>query len=204
MPTLRERLEDNVVYVFGAALVTGFVAGFGAREILPDSGAPASQWEDKARSADWLPKADCPAFPIVLDVKGPGDGSEVPAELSGRSWWLKTDVAIVASHPISEGTTVGLIFNKAGTTNYYIDKGYGLRSNDKRDSFYSGEVGIDLPEALTLEPNAALNIWAVATDNESQLGSIYSSLDQIKATSSTIVLSGKVTVHLLVKEKSSP
>jgi hypothetical protein len=108
--TLKERVENNVVVFLLGSLVTGFVAGFGAHQVIMGMAGlaetNATDWKEAAKDAGWIPREECPAFPINLRIASPGDVAVVPYSSAGTPA-LRTDLVIHSSRPIPLPTSVG-------------------------------------------------------------------------------------------------
>jgi hypothetical protein len=190
--TLKQRLENNIVLVVLTTAVAAFGAGFGSHAAITGStGGTAStntDWEVMAREKTWIPKAECPAFPISLRVLSPGDGATV--ERVGH--WAQMDLVVSSSRPVPEKDAVGVVYNTDGETNYYV-KFPGFQANENRTAFRTSHQGLDI---LSEDAGKRLNVWALAVEDQNLLGSVYGSLEQIKAISSSVFISDKVTVNV--------
>src|SRR5215813_7653316 len=74
--TLKEKIENSLTFYTLGMLAAGFLAGLAVyRGVLEIAGPkPQSEvsctnqtaWEPPARKANWIPQAECPAYPLVL------------------------------------------------------------------------------------------------------------------------------------------
>lgn len=193
--TLKEKIENSpVLYTLGL-LATGFVAGLGAYKGILEIAGPRptdispSSWMPVARSSDWLPKSECPAFPVSLSLSNPGSGSLLG--VSGDT--IYSDIVIQASRPLPETNVVGLILNQEGDPNFYVARSFGLRADPVRRIFKS-EKFVFLP----FEPKheGKLHIWAFSADDANKLGTAYGSLEKVKQSVADITLSSAVVINV--------
>lgn len=193
--TLKEKIENNLTLYTLGLLLAGFLAGVGlyksALEIAGPKTADTSptSWNPIARAADWLPKAECPAYPVSLNLSSPGNGSSVG--VSGTT--IYSDIVIQASRPIPDANALGLIVNHEGDNNYYVVRGFGLKADPIKKVFKS-ERFIFLP--YKPKADGKLNIWAFTVDDGNKLGTVYGSLDQVKDGASEMTISQKVVILL--------
>lgn len=192
---LKEKIENNLTLYTLGLLCTGFIAGIGVyRGVIEIAGPKAvdmsqSAWDSAARAAGWIPKTECPAFPIALTLTSPGAGSVVGA----RNDAIYSDVVIQASRPLPSSNAVGLVLNQEGDPNHYVLTSFGLRPDDSRRVFRS-EKYIFLP--FKVKPEGKLNMWAFVADDSAKLGTVYGSLGQIQKGSPEITISEKVVINL--------
>lgn len=192
--TLKEKIENNLTLYTLGLLCTGFIAGVGVYRGIIEIAGPktidVSQqlWEVPARAAGWIPKAECPAFPLTIALTSPGAGSIVGA----RDDTIYSDVVVQTTRPLPPNNVVGLILNQEGDPNYYIAR-YGLEPDDSRRIFRS-EKYIFLP--FKVKPAGKLNMWAFVADDRGKLGTVYGSLVQVQKGSPEITLSEKVVISL--------
>lgn len=79
--TLKDRIENNAVLYTLGLLFAGFVGGVATyKSVLEIAGSKTPNtssiaWNPIARAADWVPKSECPAFPVSLSLASPGAGS---------------------------------------------------------------------------------------------------------------------------------
>lgn len=192
--TLKEKIENNLTLYTLGLLFTGFIAGVGVYrgviEIAGPKTADVSQqaWDSAARSAGWIPKTECPAFPLSIALTSPGAGSIVGA----RDETINSDVVVQTTRPLAPNNVVGLILNQEGDPNHYISR-YVLEPDDSRRVFRS-EKYIFLPFKVKAE--GKLNMWAFVADDRGKLGTVYGSLVQVQKGSPEITLSEKVVITL--------
>jgi hypothetical protein len=192
---LKDKIENNLTLYTLGLLLSGFLAGIGVyKSALEIAGPKApdtspSSWSPVARAADWLPKGECPAYPVSLALSSPGSGASVG--VSGET--IYSDVVIQASRPIPDANAVGLIVNHEGDNNYYVVRDFGLKADSIKKIFKS-EKFIFLP--YKPKSDGKLNIWAFTVDDENKLGTVYGGLDQVKDAASEMTISQKVVVLL--------
>ncbi len=198
--SLREKVEDHILWFSLSLVVTGFVAGFGAHAALSNAltsqvtGTQQGNWEELAKSADWIPKGDCAAYPVSLTIAGPGSGSTVDVsnfEASASS--LDTDLVVQANRPLPQSNAVGLITNEPGTPNYYVS--FPPFDSDDARKVFRETAPIILGEKLN-DKSTELNMWALLTDSSAKFGAVYSGLDQIRASDPNATLSAKVSLKV--------
>ena len=183
-------------------LLAGFIAGFSTyeriRRITGFKNAPNTKWQDMAREQDWIPKSECPAYPISLDITSPGDGTIVKYLGIGTPA-LETDLVIQSSRPIPLPTSMGLIYNEDGDSNFYVSFPYfndyfpdPLGRNSRK--IFRREEFVFLP--FQPKDGTKLNLWAIAVADQRMVGSVYSSLEQIETSTSGAVISEKISITL--------
>jgi hypothetical protein len=194
MPTLKQRLEDNIVMVVLSALVTGFTAGFGAHAALstipshPNKSANVEdEWQNNAKAAGWIAKSECPAVPIVLQLRSPGDGTSAEYE----NGMLKTVLIVSSSKTIPKTEAVGVVFNKEGSNDYRVVFP-SLTENSAR-TLFRREGDVPFPFSLYRD-SGSFNMWGLIVEDKNRLGGTYGRLDQIRTASESVVLSEKVTI----------
>lgn len=200
--SLREKIEDHLGLIIGGFVVAGFVAGFGAygaiQSISADPGSgKVGNWEEIARQEGWVPKGECPAFPISLTISSPGDQAIVDVEPGQGFSELDADLVIRSSYPVAESMDMGIVFNEEGSGNFYVAFPL-LDPGENRKVFRASSDRYWAP--FKLSGSRQLNLWALAVEDQSSVGSIYASLEQIRQSDETVVLSPKVSIQL--KEKS--
>jgi hypothetical protein len=200
--TLKERIENNIVLSVLGLLAVGFGTGFGAQKMISEGSTPSSTnapvcaaqvpWADTARKSDWVPKNECPAYPVSINVTSPGDGSTIKISSPPSDPYASTDLVIQSSRPLPSSTSVGLIFNQEKLPNFYVVFPY-LKIDESRKVFRI-EQYVKLP--FRPELNSALGIWAIIVDDKGKFGSVYSSLDQVKASGSDVTISPKISLNV--------
>jgi hypothetical protein len=121
MPTLKERLENNIVIVVAGVAVTAFAAGFGAHAAIAPPSNPGGQpidWHEAAKSNGWIDKSECQALLVTLRMLSPGNESSVPYEPIFRN--MSFDLVISASQSLPPTASVGYIANIDGDKNFYV------------------------------------------------------------------------------------
>src|ERR1700691_2399091 len=191
MPTLKERIENHPVVIFGSVLVVGFVAGYGVHSALSTSplfgSAPKVDWQMVARGSGWMPNNECPALPVVLDITSPGSNAMIEYDHGS----LLTDVVVRSSRPLPESESVGLVVAELNGNYNVIFPSFSVnptRTIFREDTWASAPISGDAKKSV--------NIWAFAIDDRSQIGSHYGGLDEIKAISPNLFLSPSVTVYI--------
>jgi hypothetical protein len=196
--SLREKIEDHLGLVVGGFVVAGFVAGFGAYGAVQaiSSDRPSnvgSNWEEMARQEGWVPKGECPAFPISLTISSPGDQAIVDVSPREEYSRLNADLVIRSSYPIAESMDLGVVFNEEGSGNFYVQFP-PLQAGETRKVFRS--LSDDFVAPFKLSGSGQLNLWSMAVGDQSSVGSIYASLEQIRQSDETVVLSPKVSIQM--------
>jgi|SRR5580700_1492440 hypothetical protein len=197
---IKERLENNLVWFALTLSVSSFCVGIGAYKFVaemtaskPESTAAAcpqaeTDWAVLARKAEWLPRADCPAYPVSISISSPGNGSVVSFD-TYYPYTAYTDFVIKTSRPLPRNNSVGLIVNQPTQLNYYV-LFPSFTVNDTRTVFRLRSL--NLP--FSPESDRLLNYWALIVADETQFGSIYSSLEQVRSSSTEVTLSEKTSV----------
>jgi hypothetical protein len=193
MPTIKERLENNIVIVVSATAIAAFSAGFGAHAAISSpppqtSGASSTDWQSAAKQNGWIDKNACPAIPVKLRLASPGDGATVKLN---RGASLESALVISASQPLPSADELLLVLKAEGDANYYVIDPL-LNGNENRTMFRYDSI-YKVP--FKLDKQTHIDIWAVMIVDKRNLGSVYGSLDQITAVSNTIVLSEKVAIN---------
>jgi hypothetical protein len=197
--TLKERIENNLTLYTLSLLLAGFVAGLGTYkfflEVLGPKASITSEcigesWKAPARQAAWLPPNECPAYPMEMKLTSPGNNAVV--SMKSRETWFDTPVVVTSTRPLPEKSNIGVVFKPTESPNYYVFfPGFteaGSRSTFRYDSF------IDLPFAL--KPDMAIELRALVIDNKQKLGSVFSTIDQIRASDSSVFLSEPVQLRV--------
>lgn len=207
--SIREKIEDHLGLVISGFVVGGFVAGFAAygtiKSVAGQSGEHAGvadtsviNWEDNARQSGWVPKEECPAFPISLVISSPGDQSILSVSPASEGSELDADLVIRSSFPIAESMELGVVFNEEGSNNYYVSFP-SLDDNENRKIFRTPSYDNFWVPFVTAD-QATLHLWALAVDDKASIGTVFGSLEQIKGSNETVVLSPKISVRLRVAQ----
>lgn len=201
--SLKERIENHLGLAIGGFLVAGFIAGFSAYGTIESiAGKPSGQvatvdWQESARKNGWVAREECPSFPISLKISSPGDQSlvEVVSSFSDSSR-IRTDLVIRSLRPVADDMDVGVVFNEEGSGNFYVSFPT-FQVNDNRSTFRANEDQFWTP--FLLSGKGSLNLWALVVDDETSIGKVFSSLEQVEASNDTVVLSPKISVRLQAK-----
>lgn len=195
---LKDKFENHPV-VFGLTLVVaGFIAGFSTCTVMSEmagpsgSAGPGTTWQDQARKADWVPRNECVAYPVSIGLTSPGNNSVV--EISDSIMYV--DLVLQASRPVPDKAVLGLVVNEAKQANYHVV--FPSFETDQERKVFRRDNLLSLPFKPT--PKSNLNLWAVLVDDPKKFGSVYSSIEQIKSSSSDVVLSHQVLLQ--TKEKT--
>ena len=184
-----KRTFENHVVGFGLTMIAiGFGSGAVAVKFLIDA-QPGSKmaitgegWEASARKANWSPRADCPAYPVSVSLTSPGSG----VRLKMRRDTFYSDLVIQSTRAVPEASSIGLILNAAGDTNYYVIFPY-LEANPSRTAFKRQLLELPFfPKDLS-----DIRVWTVLVADKSGFGAVYSSLDQVKAVSNDTFISSE-------------
>jgi hypothetical protein len=188
--TLKERFENNFTLFVLGLMVAGFLAGVGVYKALLEltrlpevsGGASAENWQEEAKRANWMPNADCPAYPVTISITSPGNGSIVKGPEHSH---FETEVVIQSSRPIPDSSQIGIITNIQGDGNYYLDFP-SYNTDEKRTIFriydfndFNAEIGRD----------KVVNLWAILVDNTMKF-------DQITSSTKDAVLSAHINIAL--------
>jgi hypothetical protein len=198
-PTLKERLENNIVLVVIGFLLAGFSAGYGVHSALSGSalfGGSSAQgvdWRSLASENGWMDKNSCPALPVNLRLLSPGDNATIRLSRGG---YLESDLVISSSQPLPAADSVGVVVKAEVDPNFYVSFPY-FDENEHRTVFRHGTL-IEIPNKI--EKPTHVDIWAFVDDDKRNLGNIYGSLDQIKAVSNTIFLSDKIGITVVPEQ----
>jgi hypothetical protein len=193
MPSLKERIENNAAILFCGAAIAGSGAGYGTHSAIAGSplfgAAPPVDWQATAKEKGWIERNTCPGLPIVLRILSPGDNATVEYSTGD----LSTDLIISSTQPLPGNESVGFVMNAEGDTNFYVDFPY-FEANEQRTSFRDSRF---VKIRKKIEKPTHVDIWAVLIDDKRKLGSVYGSLDQIKAVSDTVFLSNKIGINIV-------
>jgi hypothetical protein len=190
----KEKVENNfTIFVLGL-LVTGFAAGIGAYQFVAEvtsqshnlsEGPGVLDWTEEARKGDWIPKNECPAYP----VSSLGSGSIVDTSYT-NSPYITGDLVIETSRPIPVSSHVGIVSNKSDDSNYYVS--FLNFIIDQKRMIFPYNTMFKLP--VYTQPGIGINLWAIVVDNRNKFGSTYASLEQITAGRTEVTLSPKVSI----------
>jgi hypothetical protein len=188
--SIKSTIEENIVLSVLGLLAVGFTSGWEAHAALgiqpAREGDTKTDWQAVATKEGWIAKTACPGFPLSLRVISPGDGASV----SYFSDYLRTDFIVSASRPLPESEAVGIIFNVEGEANFYVTFPY-FEVNQTRTVFRD-DSSTKFP--MKLEGQKRINLWALVVEDKREVGSVYASLDQIRALSPSIFVSDKVSI----------
>lgn len=205
--TLKEKIENHIgLYSAGLAIVS-FVAGFGAHSavITSNNRNDASivkdcDWKTTAEKEGWLPKLECPSYPVELKISSPGNQSTITFDNAYSRKFLETNLIVQSSRPILNSTSIGVIIKDINNPNYYVIFP-NLISNDNKTVFRTiGNLEIPFEPVFSgskddkQKENSQMSVWVLATNEEKAIGSIYSSLEQVKNSVSGTVISEKVDI----------
>src|ERR1700722_1967973 len=125
--SLKENIENNPILWVLSLLLAGFLAGISAYKFLADmvtnkseqtpSACSQTDWEATARKADWIPKLQCPAYPVSIKLTSPGSGSIISVS---RYAIADMDLIVQASRPLPSNEDVGFVVNQDNKANYYV------------------------------------------------------------------------------------
>ena len=188
--SIKTAIEENTVLAVLGLLAVGFTSGWGAHVALGTQGGgkgdSKTDWQAAATKEGWIPKTACPGFPLSLRIISPGDGASV----SYFSNLLRADFIVSASRPIPESEAIGIIFNVEGEANFYVTFPH-FDVNQTRTAFRD-EGSTSFP--MKLDGQKRLNLWALVIEDKREVGSVYASLDQIRAVSPSIFVSDKISI----------
>jgi hypothetical protein len=187
---IKERLENNVVIVVLSTAATAGAAGFAFHAAItpaPTSSSVGSNadWQTVAREKGWVDKSECQALLVTLRILSPGNDSSIPWD--GDS--LISDLVVSSSQSVPPTASVGFVLNAEGDKNFYVSFPY-FTINDPR-TLFRGSRYTRLP--IKMDKPTHVDMWGILVDDSNKVGPIYSSLDQIKAATTT-VLSEKVGI----------
>lgn len=196
--TWKERVLNHPIWFAGTILISGFAAGIATNAYLSKIGVPTTQsatdWSDEAREAGWISKVDCPAYPVSASITAPGDGAEVGVRtFAADNSDLNTDVVVQTSRPIPEANSVGLIVNEVGTTNFHVVFPVWSAAAD-RQVFRDSDLVL-LPFKMG-DATKELKLWAVVVDDERKVGTIFHSIEQVKASDPDMVISPGISLQV--------
>lgn len=197
--TLKERIENNLTLYTLSLLLAGFLAGLCTYKFILDAmGSKTSivgectgeSWKPPARQAAWLPPNECPAYPLEIKITSPGNNAVV--SMRSNDTWFDTPIIVTGTRPLPDKSNIGVVFKPANSPNYYVlfpgFKEAGSRSTFRRDLF------VDLP--FSLKPAVTIELRALIVDNKAKLGSVFSTLDQIRTSDPSVFISGPVHVQV--------
>jgi hypothetical protein len=106
--------------------------------------------------------------------------------------WFDTPIIVTGTRPLPEKSNIGVVFKPADSPNYYVlFPGFteaGSRSTFRREFF------VDLP--FSLKPAMAIELRALVIDDKAKLGSVFSTLDQIRTSDPSVFISGPVQLQV--------
>jgi hypothetical protein len=100
---------------------------------------------------------------------------------------LQADVIVESSRPLPAIDQVGIVFNEEGADNYYVVFPNAVAENNR--SRFRASPPIEFP--IKLAESKVVNIWGVTVEGKGTLGSVYGSLDLIKAASPSVSLTDR-------------
>lgn len=186
--TIKQKIEDNLTLVVMGFVATGFIAGFGSYKVIQEIAGPnkpisGDAWIPAAREANWIPKIECPAYPVHVNINSPGSGAT--PQVSKTTGTLPISLVVQTSRPLPRSSSVGIIMKEEGDQNHFLLFPFSDGTSSSRQVFRTD--GISLFKVHLPRTNSSVDLWAVVVDDKSRFGIVYSSLDQI-------IGSGDVTV----------
>jgi hypothetical protein len=191
---LRDHIENNIAIYSAIVLSTGFAIGFAtdrwAKEVLGASTNVAEckpeVWEPIARKAEWMPLAQCPAFPLKLQITSPGNGTSFPINAHYPET-LRIPVVVSASRPLPEVGSLGFVVKAKNSLNYFVAFPLVGRTRDT-NTYRTNEI--ELP--VHLSAGTEYEVRAVFVQRAEMLGDRFTSVEQILAADPSVVLTDPV------------
>jgi hypothetical protein len=199
--TLKERIENNLTLYTLGLLLAGFVGGIGTfkflTELNPSQARAATEckseiWEPIARKDDWVPKNECPAFPMDMKLTSPGDNSVVKIDPT-FDYRLPTTLVIALNRPLPEKSSLGIIAKPSNEPNFYVffPKFYASQNR----TTYRSLDSINLP--FSLQRSIKLELRTFLIDDREKIGDRFNSIDQIKGSDSSVFIGAPIIIQLL-------
>jgi len=194
--SLRERIENNVTLFMVSIAVPSFLAGMAvdqwAKSVSttppPQAACKTEEWQELARNSDWAPVAQCPAFPLKLQITSPGSEATFQRSISNPSW-VDMPFVLSASRKPPVGTALGFVVRPQNAPNYFIV--FPVLDKISDTTTYRASH-LSLPVSIT--PNTRYEVRGVFVNQEQTLGDRFTSLAQILAADPSVILTEPITV----------
>jgi hypothetical protein len=192
--------ETNTLKTLGW-IISGFVAGFAASQFLSKESIFAGssvvqqcttdQWQQLAKTSDWTPKNECPAYPLRLSVTSPGNQTfisprkYVPNEISEK-------VVVNLSRPLPTGTRIYLAAQDTDSTNLYVSNATLYPKSDGiATTIGPSDLGFNLSKAKSIR------LWAFATNDDDRIGDLYKDIQQLQDGTPDIYVSEPIQLNVV-------
>ena len=186
--TLKEALINVIVPIF-AATISGLFVYF----LTPDWQTTArknewiqkSEWVSEVKEKGWILKAECPAYPLKIDIIGPGQNSRLnfKKNIYQKFSTLNNDIIVQLSRTIDNNSgDLGIVYKMDDDEHYRVifpsklyDAYSGYYEFDKTDNVATFK---NLIFPSFLDPKL-VSIRVFISDNKNAIGSMYLSFEEI-------------------------
>jgi hypothetical protein len=194
---LKERIENNLTLWALSLAVTAFGAGVAAdrwaKEVFGTghqvSECKTERWQELARKSDWIPNAQCPAYPLKAQLSSPGTGTTLPFDESFTKT-LRIPFVVSLSRPLGTDGDVGFVVKPKDSPNYFVV--FPLISRTRETNSYRTEFGIELP--VTVLKGNEYEVRGLLVDKKQKMGDRFTELSQILSADQSIILTEPVSV----------
>lgn len=187
--------NDVITKIIVPTLLTVASIIFG-RFVVPDWETQAmkhgwvdiAQWQAKARQEGWLPQEECPSIPMHIELLSPGDGARIDLD---SNQYIRSDILVALSGPISSvSPSIGLLLKPELDLNYYvIFPSFSLYSTQDKKQYKFSNIKIP----FEMDGYNNVEVWALVVDDPRSIGEIYTSVSQLKSSSSVFALSDPIS-----------
>lgn len=197
-------IKETVVHIV-VPIAAAAISGLAVFWLTPDweenarnkGWVPISEWKHEATKKGWIEKSECPAFPLKLEITGPGNGSRILVQKQYfGNYRISTGIVTRLSKPIDKKSQIdiGIVIKSNKEDNYYI--------------VFPSEIGTTLTQGnrvvrlsdiyvpFTPSEDSTFKIWVVAVDDKKTIGSRYIRLNDIQSHGSVLSMSNVIDVDL--------
>jgi hypothetical protein len=197
--------ETNTLKTLGW-IVSGFVAGFAVSQFLSKESIFAGssvvqqcttdQWQQLAKTSDWTPKNECPAYPLRLSITSPGNQTFITPS-KGYPNEIMEKVIVNLSRPLPTGTRLYLAAQDTDSSNLYVsDESLYSNSNGIATTIGSSKFGFDISKTKSIQ------LWAFATNDDDRIGDLYKDIQQLQDGTPNVYVSEPIQLN--VAQTSAP
>lgn len=198
--------ETNTLKTLGW-IISGFLAGFSASQFLSKESifsgtslaeqCTADQWQQLARTSDWTPKNECPAYPLHLSITSPGNQTII-APSKDYPNEIREKVIVSLSRPLPTGTRLYLAAQGTDSSNLYVSNA-NLYSNANGIAATIGSSNFN----FDLSKQKSIQIWAFATNDDDRIGNLYKNIQQLQDTTQNVYVSEPIELNIAQASKTS-
>ncbi len=192
---------SDITTKIAVPIIAAVLSGLGVVIITPDWEEQArskgwvslSEWQTSARRSEWLPKNECPAYPIKMEIFAPGNGTVLDnIYLSARETTIFHEILVRLNRPLTGNSDVGFVYNLEGSNVFYIDLPYMEKM--KSETVLAKKNLFKIPQKI--KSNSNLKIWSILAEKGNLLESRFSSIEQISALKEVTYISNPITVKI--------